>query len=150
MPHTYSSTFVHCVFSTKGRAKTISTEIQSKLWPYIAGIARNHEFNAVAIGGTDDHMHVLLSLPPKIALAEAVQYIKGGSSKWVHDMWPEKKDFAWQQGYGAFSVGISHLEDTISYIHNQAEHHRRRDFQEEFLAFLKKHGIEYDPAHVWG
>ncbi len=150
MAHTYSSTHVHCVFSTKQRTAHINTEMQSKLWPYIGGIAHNHGLIARAVGGTEDHLHVLLTVPPRIAVAEAVQKIKAASSKWIHETWPDKKAFAWQEGYGAFSVGISHLDDTISYIHAQAEHHKKRDFQQEFLAFLKKHGIDYDPKYVWG
>jgi len=76
--------------------------------------------------------------------------IKGGTSKWVHDTFPEHKNFKWQEGYGAFSLSISHAEDTIAYINNQKEHHRKRTFQEEYLAFLKKHEIEFDERYVWG
>lgn len=150
MPHTYCSNLVHCVFSTKERMRSIKVEIQPKLWAYMGGIARNHDFRALAVGGTEDHCHVLVSLPPVMAVSKAVQLLKGSSSKWLHDTQPEMRAFAWQQAYGAFSVSISHTDDTIAYILNQTEHHAKRDFQQEFLAFLKKHAIEYDPAHVWG
>ena len=150
MSHTFSSAHVHCVFSTRERVAHITPELESQLWSYIGGIARNHGFTSHAVGGVEDHMHVLLTIPPRISVAEAVQAIKGVSSKWIHETRPDQKDFAWQQGYGAFSIGISQMDDTIRYINNQREHHKKRDFQEEFLAFLKKHGIEYDPKYVWG
>ena len=105
---------------------------------------------ALAIGGIEDHAHLLLSLPTTITIAQALQQIKGASSKWVHDTFPEHRSFAWQEGYGAFSIGVSQVDNTASYILSQAEHHRTRTFQEEFLAFLKKHGIEYDERYLWG
>ena len=98
----------------------------------------------------EDHAHLLLSLPPSLALAKAMQLIKGGSSKWVHDTFPEARDFGWQDGYGAFSIGISGVKATMAYIENQEEHHRKRNFEAEFVAFLKKHGIEYDERYVFG
>jgi REP element-mobilizing transposase RayT len=104
---------------------------------------------ALAIGGTADHLHALLSLPGMMSFAKAVQLIKGGSSKWVHDNFPELRKFEWQEGYGAFSVSASQVAKTIAYINNQKEHHRKKTFQEEFLELLKKHGIEYDPRHVF-
>lgn len=100
------------------------------------------------VGGTENHAHVLLSLPATIALAKAVQLIKGASSHWMNEN--HTNGFAWQQGYGAFTVGISQRDDTIAYIRSQAEHNRKRSFEEEFVAFLKKNGIEYDPQYVWG
>jgi REP element-mobilizing transposase RayT len=104
---------------------------------------------AIAIGGTADHLHALLSLPATISFAKAVQLIKGGSSKWIHDTFHEHRKFAWQEGYGAFSVSPSQLEKTIAYIQRQKEHHRRRNFQDEFIDLLDKHGIEYDPHYVF-
>jgi REP element-mobilizing transposase RayT len=105
---------------------------------------------ALAVGGTDDHLHALLSLPSTMAIAKAVQLIKGGSSKWIHDTFPSLRRFAWQEGYGAFSVSSSQVNKTIAYIDNQKEHHRKRSFQEEFIQLLVKHGIEYDPRYVFG
>jgi putative transposase len=96
-----------------------------------------------------DHVHVLLSMPSTVAIANAIQLVKGGSSKWVHDASPEHRDFAWQEGYGAFSIGIAQVEGTIQYIQSQAEHRRTKTFQDEFLAFLKKHKTEYDERHIW-
>jgi putative transposase len=148
MPNTYVSDLVHCVFSTKGRRQLVSSEIQPQLWGFLGGIARKNGFKALVVGGTADHLHVLLSLPATIPLAKAVQLIKGASSRWMNEK--HAKDFAWQEGYGAFTVGISQKPHTVAYIQSQAEHHRKRSFEEEFLAFLKKHDIEYDPKHVWG
>jgi REP element-mobilizing transposase RayT len=148
MSHTYISDLVHCVFSTKLRRDLISTEIQPDLWAFVGGIARKNEFKALTVGGTENHLHVLLSLPATMSLAKAMQLLKGGSSHWMNET--HTRGFAWQEGYGAFTVGISQKNDTIRYIQSQAEHHRKRSFEEEFVAFLKKHGVEYDPQHVWG
>jgi REP element-mobilizing transposase RayT len=104
---------------------------------------------AFAIGGTKDHVHALLSLPGMMSFAKAVQLIKGGSSKWVHDSFPKFKKFEWQEGYGAFSVSASQVAKTIIYINNQQEHHRKKTFQEEFLELLTKHGIEHDSRYVF-
>jgi len=104
---------------------------------------------ALAIGGTTDHLHALLSLPGMMSFAKAVQLIKGGSSKWINDTFPGAKKFAWQEGYGAFSVSASQVPKTIAYINNQKEHHRKKTFQEEFLELLTKHGIEYDQRYVF-
>jgi REP element-mobilizing transposase RayT len=148
MSHTYVSDLVHCVFSTKNRRNLIPLATQSDLWSFIGGIARKNGFKALIVGGTENHVHVLLSLPATMPLAKAMQLLKGTSSHWMNET--HTKNFAWQEGYGAFTVGISQKNDTIRYIASQAEHHRKRNFEEEFVAFLKKHGVEYDPQHVWG
>ncbi len=150
MPHSFSHLLLHCVFSTKERQKIITPELQERLYPYLGGIARENKMKALAAGGTDDHVHLLLSLPATLAVAKAMQLIKGGSSKWIHDSFPAHRTFAWQEGYGAFSIGIADVNRTIAYIKNQAEHHRRQDFKQEFLAFLNKHEIEYDKRYIWG
>jgi putative transposase len=148
MSHTYVSSLFRCVFSTKERRGLIPPAKQSDLWSYLGGIARKNGFKALAVGGSDNHVHVLVSLPSTIALAKAVQLLKGGSSKWMNDSGP--RGFAWQEGYRAFSFGISQRSDTIEYIRSQAEHHHKLGFEREFLAFLKKHGIDYDPKYVLG
>jgi len=150
MSHSYSSSLFHCVFSTKERRQIIRQELQQALWPYIGGIARQNKLKALAVGGVTDHLHILLSLPSSMDIATAMQRIKGASSKWIHDTFPEYQHFSWQEGYGAFSVGVSQVEATVAYIHSQAEHHRTKTFQEEFLAILQRHGIEYDERYVWG
>jgi putative transposase len=146
MSHTYISDLIHCVFSTKERRNLIRPEIQSDLWAFLGGIARKNGFKALIVGGTENHVHVLLSLPAQMPLAKAMQLIKGASSHWMNEN--HTKGFAWQQGYGAFTVGISQKDDTVAYIQSQAEHHRKRSFEEEFVAFLKKHKVEYDPRYV--
>lgn len=150
MAHSYVSTLIHYVFSTKDRRKIMTSEVQQRLWPFLGGIARHNGMKALAIGGVEDHVHLLVSLPATLSVAKGIQLIKGGSSKWIHETFPELRAFAWQEGYGAFSVGITRVRETMAYIQRQAEHHRKRSFQEEFLSFLRAHGIEYDERYVWG
>ena len=116
----------------------------------MGGIARENKMKALAIGGDEEHAHVFLSLPSTLSISKAIQLIKGGSSTWVSKTFDEFKDFQWQEGYGAFSVSISHIENTINYINNQKEHHKKQTFQEEYLMILKKHGVEYDEQYLWG
>jgi hypothetical protein len=111
--------------------------------------SRQNKMKAVEIGGVEDHVHILLSLPATMAISKALQLIKGGSSKWVHETFPEHRLFAWQEKYGAFSVSESRMESIIQYIKGQAEHHRKMTFQEEFVALLKKHRIEYNERYLW-
>lgn len=148
MSHSYCSNRIHLVFSTKNREKRIPLEVQEKLWPYMAGIARNHEFEAIKIGGVDDHAHALLLLPATVPLAKAIQTLKACSSKWLNEN--AIKDFSWQEGYGAFSVSASQTNSVIDYIANQRAHHEKRSFEEEFLELLKKYGVKYDPEYVLG
>jgi putative transposase len=149
IPMSYISAYFHCVFSTKARRLFITPELRERLWPFLGGIARQNKMKAVEIGGVEDHVHILLSLPSTMAISQALQLIKGGSSKWVHERFPEHREFAWQEEYGAFSVSVSQLDKTIEYIKGQAAHHRKMTFQEEFLALLKKHRIEYDERYLW-
>lgn len=150
LAHSYSYTHIHCVFSTKDRRKIITPELQARLFPYLGGIARSHGITPVAIGGVEDHVHLLLAVPATLAVAKAIQLIKGGSSKWVHETFPQFQHFAWQEGYGAFSIGVAQVQRTKRYIEGQAAHHQQVSFEEEFLGFLRRHGIDYDPRHVWG
>jgi REP element-mobilizing transposase RayT len=136
-------------FSTKERRRIIAPEFQERLWAYMGGIARENEIKALAVGGTDDHAHILLSLSSSVAIAEAMRKIKSGSSLWMHESCG-LSSFEWQLGYGAFTIGCSQVEATVVYIAGQKEHHRKHDFQAEFLAILKQHGMEYDPQYVWG
>jgi REP element-mobilizing transposase RayT len=149
MAHTYCSLLFHCVFSTKERRKIIPEELQERLWAYMGGIAREHDMKAIAVGGMEDHVHILLSLPSSKTVANAMREIKAGSSRWVHETC-NIQVFEWQEGYGAFSIGQTQIDSTIAYIARQKEHHQKRDFQAEFVAFLKKHRIEYDARYVWG
>ena len=143
MPHTYASLLFHCVFSTKERRKLIPPEVQPRLWAYIGGIARTNHMKALAVGGVDDHAHILLSLPATIPISKAMQLIKAGSSKWMRE--EVSLQFQWQEAYAAFSIGISQLEETVRYISNQPAHHKKGlDFDHELAMILAKHGI--DPA----
>jgi len=146
MAHTYVVLFVHCVFSTKGRHRLIPPDVQPRLWAFVGGIARKNRFKAVVIGSTEDHLHTLLSVPATMPVTKAVQLIKGSSSRWMNET--GKNQFAWQEGYGAFTIRISQCGDTIRHIQKQSEHHRKRDFQAEGMAFLKKNRVEYDPHFV--
>ena len=149
MSHSYVSNLMHCTFSTKERYPWIDSDLESRLWPYIGGIAREHRMKALTIGGVFDHVHALLSLPSTMSFAKAVQLIKGGSSKWIHDEFRHLKKFEWQEGYGAFSVSASQVARTIAYIERQKEHHRKRTFKEEFIKLLDKHHVVYDPRYVF-
>ena len=147
MSHTYAKNHLHVIFSTKQREKLIPKNLQPKLWSYMAGIFHNRGITPIAINGTDDHAHALFHLPPSIALAKAMLLLKANSSRWMSE---HGKKFAWQDGYGAFSVSVSNTATVANYIRNQEEHHRKMSFEEEFLALLKKHGVEYDPRYVLG
>ena len=146
MSHTYSQNYLHVVFSTKERRKLIAPSMQPKLWAYMAGIARNHDFLVLANGGIEDHVHLLVQLPPVLSLAKAVSLLKSNSSNWMSE---HGMKFAWQEGYGAFSVSASNLATVEHYIANQEKHHRRRTFEDEFIALLEKHGIPFDPKYVF-
>jgi REP element-mobilizing transposase RayT len=147
MSHTYAQNVIHVVFSTKDRRKIISREFQPTMWAYVAGICKKHAIFVLSIGGSDDHIHLLIQIPPALSLAKAALAIKSNSSRWVND---QGNEFAWQEGYAAFSVSSSNVPAVIRYIRNQESHHRRMDFDAELLALLKKHGIEFNPDFVFG
>jgi REP element-mobilizing transposase RayT len=149
MGNTFSCLNVHCVFSTKERLPILSPEVRERLWPYLGGIAKQNGIHPKCIGGVADHVHLLLSMPTTMAIAKAIQLIKSGSSAWIHQTFRELRNFAWQQGYGAFSVSVSQLPEAIIYIDHQVEHHRTRTFQEEYLAFLKAHEVKFDEKYLW-
>ena len=142
MSHSHTCCLVHVVFATAERRPMIREDVRELLYRYIGGIARENGIPALAVGGAADHIHLLLSLPRTVSVAKAVQLVKSGSSKWLHESFPKLKSFAWQEGYGAFSIGISQREATVKYIEGQAEHHKRISFEEEFKKFLAAHGIE--------
>jgi len=144
MPHTYANNFVHCVFSTKERRPLIPTARTAELYAYLGSIARGEGFSLISAGGTANHIHLLFVLPASCALAHALQKLKGSSSRWMGD------GFAWQEGYGAFSVSPSRVSVVKKYIENQEEHHRKRDFEQEFVTLLRNCGIEYDERYVFG
>ncbi|MGC1463947.1 MAG: IS200/IS605 family transposase [Terracidiphilus sp.] len=144
MSHTYANNFIHCVFSTKDRRPLIAATRTAELYAYLGGIAYGEGFSLVAAGGTANHVHLLFVLPADYTLAHAVQKLKGSSSRWMGH------EFSWQEGYGAFSVSPSQIEVVKRYIQEQEEHHRNRDFEEEFLALLRNCGVAYDEHYVFG
>ena len=149
MPQSFTCLHYHLIFSTKNRLPTITADLQPRLYAYLGGILRSEKSVLLAAGGMPDHVHILLSLPSTLSIAKALQLIKGGSSKWVHDTFPEHRLFRWQVKYGAFAVSVSQLDKTIQYIKSQEAHHRKMTFQEEFLALLRKHRIAYDERYLW-
>jgi putative transposase len=144
MAHTYAANFIHCIFSTKDRCPLIPDTRTAELYAYLGGIARGEGFSLIAAGGTANHLHLLFVLPATSSLAQAVQKLKGSSSRWMGN------SFSWQEGYGAFSVSPSQIPVVKNYIQNQEEHHRKGNFEEEFVSVLRHCGIEYDERYVFG
>jgi len=137
------------VFSTKYREPLITEELEKRLWPYMAGIARENNMELITVNGTEDHVHILLSLPSTITISQAIKLIKGGSSHWIHQIFHDLQNFAWQIGYGAFSVNHSDIPQIINYIKYQKKHHAEQNFKNEFLVLLKKHEINYNEKYIW-
>jgi REP element-mobilizing transposase RayT len=150
MANTYTSLFYHVVFSTKNRVPHIHPDIEQRVWAYIGGVARKHKMTALQVGGVEDHVHALVMAPPTIAPSQIAQFLKGDSSKWAREEFPQLRGFGWQDGYGAFTVSKSALEEVAQYIREQRRHHEKRTFQSEFIALLEKHGVEYDERYLWG
>jgi REP element-mobilizing transposase RayT len=149
VPQSFGSLHFHLVFSTKNRQPLIDAELRTRLYEYIGGILRAEKLVLLAAGGMPDHVHLLVSLSRESSIAETLQLVKANSSKWIHTTFPERQHFAWQAGYGAFSVSFSSIADVKNYIARQAEHHRVRTFQDEFREFLRKHELEWDERYVW-
>jgi len=149
MSHTFTNLLMHVVFSTNARAPSIADAIRSDLHSYLGGILRELRTTPIAIGGTTDHVHLLTKLPADLAIADCLRVLKTNSSRWVKERWPERRSFAWQAGYGAFSVSESSRANVIRYIQEQEQHHRKISFQDEFLGLLRKHGVEFDKQYIW-
>ena len=148
--HSFNSGLMHCVFTTKERRPWLTPAIRERLWPYLGGVARENGMKALAVGGVADHVHVLASLPSTLPVSKALQLMKGNSSKWLRDTFPELRPqgFAWQEGFGAFSIGMSGVEGTVRYILTQEEHHRTKTFREEWESFLRKNGFDCLPESL--
>ena len=149
MPQSFACLYVHLIFSTKDRANLIDEGWENELHQYFAGALRNQGNKLIEAGGIENHVHLLFSMAKQSNMSDLVREIKANSSGWIHREFDHQRRFAWQAGYAAFSVSYSALEDVRRYIQNQKEHHRTRTFQEEFIAFLEKHHIEYDPKYVF-
>ena len=150
MAHTYACCHYHVVFSTRERRGQIVPQFCERLHEYMAAIARRNGAEALRVGGARDHVHLLLAVPPRLSVSQVVQLVKGGSSRFVHETFPRAATFAWQEGYGVFTVSASQVDSAIAYIERQEEHHRSSTFEDEFRALLKKHGIAWDERYVWG
>lgn len=147
MPQSLANVLVHLVFSTQDRAPHLTREIRQELFPYIGGVLRNIECPVLQIGGVEDHVHILLRLSRTVSIAQLMEKTKTSTSKWIKTKGPT--DFAWQAGYGAFSVGQSEAERVIGYIQSQEEHHRTVSFQDELRALFAEAGIAFDERYVW-
>ena len=147
MGHSYSQNLIHCVYSTERRRNLIAHELQPALWAFKSSIAKQKGIPLICAGGIANHAHILIALPPVITLAKALQTIKSYSSRWMAERGVK---FQWQEGYGAFSVSPSQVDTVVNYIRNQARHHAKRSFEEEFLFLLKSSGVDYDPRYVFG
>lgn len=150
MANTYSQCFYHIVFSTKERARSIAPKIEQRIWAYIGGILKNHNMVAIQIGGIEDHIHVLILARPTNSPSQIAQLIKGESSKWIHEEFPQMKKFAWQDGYAVFTVSKSIVPKVVEYIKKQREHHSTKSFEDEYVELLKIHEVKYNEQCLFG
>jgi putative transposase len=146
---TLSLVIIHIIFSTKERFACLGRSVRPHLHAYLAVVARNLKCEAYRVGGTADHVHLAVRLARTVAIADLVEELKTSSSKWIKLQQSELRRFSWQRGYGAFSVGQKEIEPLLSYIEGQEAHHRTKSFQEEYLALLEDHGIQYDERYLW-
>jgi putative transposase len=149
MAQSLAFVLVHVIFSTKGRMPLLHESLRPELYGYLATVARNAKCECYRVGGVDDHVHLAIRLDRTTSVSELVENLKSSSSKWLKSQSPALAKFAWQRGYGAFSVGPADLQVLIGYIDAQAEHHRKHTFQDELRAFLKKYGVEGDERYLW-
>ena len=150
MANTYSQMFYHLVFSTKNRVNFIHQNIENRVWSYLGGIARKHNLIALQIGGIENHIHILVISKPTIEPSLIPKWLKGESSKWIHEEFSDSRNFAWQDGYGIFSVSKSNVPKVIEYIKNQRKHHLEQSFEDEYIELLKLHEIDYDEKYLFG
>jgi REP element-mobilizing transposase RayT len=149
MPQSLSKVYVHITFSTRKRYPFIDDNIKQELWTYIGGICKVMECNPIRVGGYNDHVHICCLLSRKITQSKLMEELKKQSSKWIKTKGKAYSEFYWQDGYALFSVNPSELENVVKYIEEQKEHHTKRTFQEEVLAFLKKYKVDYDERYLW-
>jgi REP element-mobilizing transposase RayT len=149
MPRAFTQNLYHTVFSTKRRQEMITSDLEARLYPFIGGIVRDLRGSMIAGNGMPDHVHLLIRYPADLSHADLLRHVKSRSSKWIHETFPELRGFAWQEGYGGFTVSTSAAPAVEAYITGQKEHHKTQDFKNEFLALLRRHGVEYDEAEVF-
>lgn len=149
MPSAYTQSFYHTVFSTKHRTMLISPDLEERLYPFMGGILRDLRCSLLTINGMPDHVHLFIRYRADLSHSELLQQVKGRSSKWINETWPQRGHFSWQEGYGGFTVSKSAMPEVEAYIARQKEHHQRTDFKTEFLELLRRHGIEFDEDEVF-
>lgn len=149
MPQSYCNLIYHLVFSTKERRDWLHDQIGRQLHNYLGGAIRGEGGVALVVNGTSDHVHILARLRQDKAVSDVLRNIKSNSSGWIHDRFPQLRPFAWQAGYGAFTVSASQVEKAGQYITAQEEHHKRHSFKDEFVALLIAHGVDYDARYLW-
>ena len=149
MSSTHTNLLFHIVYSTKYRRDLIKPDTQERLYEYVGGIIRDQKGKLIEIGGMPDHVHILVRLSPTIAISDVLRVTKANSSKWFNETFHPAMPFAWQRGFGAFSVSSSHVNKVRSYIRNQTQHHKTMSFREEYLELLQRHGIEFDERYLF-
>ncbi len=149
MPGTFSQIYIQIVFAVKGRENLISTVWEGELHKYIAGIIKGKEQKPIIVNGMPDHIHAFIGLRPSMAISDLVRDIKNNSTNFINDKRLVKGKFSWQEGYGAFSYAHSQIESVYNYILQQKEHHKKKTFNEEYVEFLKKFNVGYDPKYLF-
>jgi len=147
MLHTHTNLLSHVVFSTQGHLPLINSDVSKELFAYMGGLIKEQKGKPIIINGMSDHVHLLILLPPSIHLSETMRFVKANSSRWIKQRFGRK--FAWQKGFGAFSVSRSGVDAVVKYIRDQEQHHRRFDFKTEYVSLLEKNAVEYDPQYLW-
>jgi REP element-mobilizing transposase RayT len=149
MSSTHTNLLFHIVYSTKYRRDLIVVDTQQRLYEYIGGILRDQKGKLIEIGGMPDHVHILVRLSPTLAISDVLRVTKANSSKWLNETFEPTMPFAWQRGFGAFSVSASLVEQVRAYIRNQAQHHKTMSFREEYRELLQRHGVEFDEQYLF-
>ena len=147
MSHTHTNLLFHIVFSTQGHVPLLRPDIRPELFAYMGGLVKEQKGKPIIINGVEDHGHLLISLPPNVSVSDAMRFVKANSSRWMKERFG--KPFAWQKGFGAFSVSRSNVDAVAKYIRDQEEHHRKFDFKTEFVSLLDKNDVEYDDRYLW-
>jgi REP element-mobilizing transposase RayT len=147
MSHTHTNLLSHVVFSTQGHLPLINSEVGKELFAFMGGLVKEQKGKPIIINGMSDHVHLLILLPPSIHLSETMRFVKANSSRWFKQKFGRK--FAWQKGFGAFSVSRSGVDAVVRYIKDQEQHHRRFDFKAEYVSLLEKNAVDYDPQYLW-
>lgn len=148
MPSSWIQNIYHAVFSTKHRIAAITPQVEERLHPFIGGILKELRCIPIAINGTADHLHVLTIYPSDLCHSDMLRHVKKRSSEWIHKTFAGMSEFAWQEGYGGFTVSASVMDEVAEYIRRQKEHHKRFDSKAEFIELLRRHGIEFDPKYL--